>query len=249
MTEDRQAAKPRTSGLPGPVGVSISMILGSAELDFAIRERHPTTTALHRECISLHHMDGVAALSSAIGGRVKQERRARSLTLDQLAGAAGVSRRALVNVEQGVANPSVGILLRISDALGIDLPALVEPPSTDAVQVTRSGHGALLWTGDAGGSGMVVASFGAPAFALWDWTLEPGDRRDSEAHRRGCRELLHVHQGTVTVEVGDRSVALDAGDAAAFISDASHSYANPGATAARFTLAVYEPGATPHTPT
>ena len=70
-----------------------------------------------------------AALAVAIGARVRQERQSRRWTLDQLAEAAGVSRRMVVNVEQGAANPSVGILLRISDALGIGLPALVEPPN------------------------------------------------------------------------------------------------------------------------
>ena len=38
----------------------------------------------------------------------------------------------VVNVEQGTANPSVGTLLRISDALGIGLPALVRTPATKA---------------------------------------------------------------------------------------------------------------------
>ena len=61
--------------------------------------------------------DSTAALASAIGGRVRQERQARGWTLDRLAEAAGVSRRMLVNVEQGTVNPSVGTLLRISDAL------------------------------------------------------------------------------------------------------------------------------------
>ena len=78
-------------------------------------------------------MDQSAAdLASAIGVRVKQERQARRWTLDQLAEAAGVSRRMVINVEQGAANPSVGTLLRISDALGVGLPALVEPPAAQA---------------------------------------------------------------------------------------------------------------------
>ena len=34
----------------------------------------------------------------------------------------------VVSVEQGAVNPSVGTLLRLSDALGVGLPALVEPP-------------------------------------------------------------------------------------------------------------------------
>lgn len=189
--------------------------------------------------------EAVAALSSAIGGRVRHERRSRSLTLDQLAETAGVSRRALVNVEQGAANPSVGMLLRISEALGVDLPALVEPPSTDVVQVVRSGEGAVLWTGDAGGRGVLVASHAAPGAELWDWTLGPGDRRDGDTHRRGTRELLHVHEGAVTVEVGDRASELGPGDAISFAGDIIHSYANPGTRPARFSLAVFEPGVSP----
>jgi transcriptional regulator with XRE-family HTH domain len=104
-------------------------------------------------------MDQMTAdLSSVIGARVRQERVSRQWTLDRLAEAAGVSRRMVVNVEQGAANPSVGTLLRIGDALGIGLPALVQPPRLREVEVTRRGKGAVLWTGEAGGRGVLVAA-------------------------------------------------------------------------------------------
>ena len=77
--------------------------------------------------------EGTAALALAIGTRVRQQRQSRHWTLDQLAEAAGVSRRMVVSVEQGAANPSVGTLLRISDALGVGLPALVERPEPKPV--------------------------------------------------------------------------------------------------------------------
>src|SRR3954465_10602932 len=92
-----------------------------------------------------------AALALAIGVRIKGERQTRRWTLDQLAEAAGVSRRMLVNVEQGAANPSGGTLLRIRAALGVGLPALVELPRPKPVKVTRQGEGVVLWTGDCGG--------------------------------------------------------------------------------------------------
>jgi transcriptional regulator with XRE-family HTH domain len=72
--------------------------------------------------------DSTTALAQAIGARVRQERTERRWTLDQLADASGLSRRMVVNVEQGATNPSVGTLLRLSAALGVGLPALVEPP-------------------------------------------------------------------------------------------------------------------------
>ncbi len=183
------------------------------------------------------------ALATAIGARVKRERQARQWTLDQLAGAAGVSRRAVVNVEQGVANPSVGTLLRISDALGIGLPALVEPPAPRPVKVTRSGAGAVLWTGEGGGRGVLVAGTEPPdVIELWDWTLEPGDRHESEAHTPGTKELVQVQQGQVSITVGDQEIVLKTGDAIGFPGDVAHSYHNDAKKRARFSLAVFEPG-------
>ncbi|MBD4633520.1 XRE family transcriptional regulator, partial [Xanthomonas citri pv. citri] len=78
---------------------------------------------------------------------------------------------------------------------------LVEPPASRAPKLTRNGQGAALWTGEAGGKGMLVAGTEPPEVVeLWDWTLAPSERHDSEAHSDGTRELLHVQEGTVTVE-------------------------------------------------
>lgn len=187
--------------------------------------------------------DGAAALASAIGDRLRQERQSRRWTLDQLADAAGVSRRMVIQVEQGAANPSVGTLLKLSDALGVGLPALVEPPEPRPMRVTRSGEGAALWRSDGGGRAVLVAGTEPPdVVELWDWTLGPADNYRSEAHAAGTRELVQVQQGTVVVEAGGASVRLGAGDAVAFLGDAPHGYANPGRRAARFSLAVFEPG-------
>lgn len=149
----------------------------------------------------------------------------------------------VVNVEQGAANPSVGILLRISDALGVGLPALVEPPRPKPVRVTRHGDGAALWTSGSGGRGVLVAGTEPPdVLELWDWTLSPGDQHSSEAHTPGTKELVQVREGRIAIEVADQSVTLDAGDAVSFPGDVAHSYINPHQTAARFSLAVFEPG-------
>ncbi|GAA1693961.1 helix-turn-helix domain-containing protein [Microcella alkalica] len=186
--------------------------------------------------------DDITGLAVAIGARVRHERQARQWTLDQLAEAAGVSRRMLVTVEQGAANPSLGTLLKLSEALGVALPTLVEPPAREAATVTRAGRGTELWRGDSGGRGVLVASATLPdAFELWEWTLEAGDRLDSEPHTAGTRELLQVLDGTMTVEVDGVEHELQAGDAVAFAGDVAHAYAASGSDRARFSLAVYEP--------
>ncbi|UXM91775.1 helix-turn-helix domain-containing protein [Paenarthrobacter sp. JL.01a] len=187
--------------------------------------------------------DSAESLARVIGERVKQERKGRDWTLDKLAELAGVSRRMLVSVEQGAVNPSIGTLLRISDALGVGLPALVEPPAPRAARITRSGEGALLWTGPSGGRGVLVAGTESPdVVELWDWTLAPGELHESEAHSAGTRELLQVQDGALTIEIETERYELNTGDAITFRSDVPHSYANPGISSARFTLAVFEPG-------
>lgn len=184
-----------------------------------------------------------AALATTIGGRVRDERQARRWTLDQLAVAAGVSRRMLINVEQGAVNPSVGTLLRISDALGVGLPALVDQPQRATLTVVPRGRGAVLWSGDSGGRGVLLAGTRPPdVLELWDWTLHPGERHTSEAHSAGTREILQVQQGTLVVEVADRTATLRVGDAASFAGDVEHHYANTGTGPARFVLTVFEPG-------
>lgn len=195
---------------------------------------------------SAHVDQTTAAMASVIGERVRQERQARRWTLDQLAEASGVSRRMLVKVEQGAANPSVGTVLRLSDALGVGLPALIEVARPKPVKVTRSGEGAQLWSSAAGGRGVLVAGTERPGVVeLWDWALGPGDRHGSEAHSVGTKELLHVHQGTISVEIESQSVTLGTGDALAFPGDVPHAYANPKKRPAKFTLAVFEPGVAP----
>lgn len=188
-------------------------------------------------------VDGEASrLALVIGARIRRERLERRWTLDQLAEVAGVSRRMLVTVEQGAANPSIGTLLRLSDALGIGLPALVEQPQALALRPVRAGSGAVLWRSDAGGRAVLVAGTAPPdVVELWDWTLPAGDAHRSEAHTQGTRELAYVLDGQVTITVGGQDVVLGTGDALTFPGDVPHGYANHAEGPARFTLAVFEP--------
>lgn len=194
----------------------------------------------------MHCVDGAPALAQLVGARVRAERQARSWTLDRLAETAGVSRRLLVLLEKGEANPSLGVLLKVASALEVALSALVEQPRPAGVAVTRAGGGAVLWSSPSGGRAVLVASSPSPQVAeLWDWTLGAGDRCASAPHPSGTRELLHVLDGQVVVEVADEAVALEPGDALSFRADAPHAYANPGGTPCRFALTVVEPAPGP----
>jgi transcriptional regulator with XRE-family HTH domain len=184
--------------------------------------------------------DGVAR---AIGDRVRQGRNGRGWTLDQLAERSGVSRRMLVSIEQGSANPSIATLLLISDALGIGLPALVAMDRSPGLRVTRAGTAPVLWRGKLGGQAVLVAGTEPPDVTeLWDWTLGPDESHTSEPHAAGTRELLLVLDGQLELRVGEHAEVLAARDAASFAGDLPHGYVNvSSAQVARFALTVFEP--------
>lgn len=186
-------------------------------------------------------------LARTIGRRVRAGRARRGWTLDQLAGRSGVSRRMLVNIEQGSTNPSIATLLRVADALGIGLPVLVDTAGEDDdVTVHHAGDIAPIWTTHGGGSAVLVAGVALPdVVELWDWHLGPGDMHRSEAHRSGTRELMFVLSGAVDLVVGEEVHRLGAGDSAAFPGNVAHAYRNASTDEpARFSLSVYEPAVT-----
>jgi DNA-binding XRE family transcriptional regulator len=200
-------------------------------------------------CMTGHDTtDPAGTISHVIGRRVRASRTELSWTLDQLAQRSGVSRRMLINVEQGATNPSIATLLRLSDALGIGLPALVATADgrADTVVVHRSGQVSPMWSSDAGGYAVMVAGTSPPDVnELWDWCLGPGDAYRSEAHRAGTWELLHILSGTVVLMVGGAEHKLKKGDSASFDGTSAHAYVNgSGSRSARFSLAVYEPALT-----
>ena len=151
----------------------------------------------------------------------------------------------LVNIEQGQANASIATLLRLSDALGVGLPSLVEAVQSPALQVTWAGDAPVLWAGPSGGQAILVAGSRPPdVVELWDWTLEPGEEHNSEAHSPGTWELLLVLHGDVDLRAGEKTCRLCAGDSASFPGDQPHGYANPGEPGmgqARFALTVFQP--------
>lgn len=149
----------------------------------------------------------------------------------------------LITIEQGTANPSIATLLRISDGLGVGLPALVSPEEGSRIRVSRKRERTPLWVSPAGGEAFLTVGSEPPdVLELWDWTLGPGDDYRSEPHTRGTRELITVLKGQMQLSVaGSPDVELCKGDSVSFPGDLAHAYRNPGTSSAWFALTVFQP--------
>ena len=160
----------------------------------------------------------VERIPAEVGARVRNARTLRGWTLDQLADHSGVSRRMIVNVEAGTSNASIATLLRLATALHVSLADVVSYVSPrEVIVVTGPADREPLWRGSAGGRALMVASADTPdMLELWDWTMQPGDEYESEAHRPGTRELLHVIAGSLRLTVNEDNRELGEGEAASF---------------------------------
>lgn len=68
----------------------------------------------------------VVARRWRIGKRIKDARRAASLTQEQLAERTDLDRRTIINIEMGHFSPRLDSLLMISDAVRVPLSRLVD---------------------------------------------------------------------------------------------------------------------------
>lgn len=174
--------------------------------------------------------------------RVQETRRLQGLSLDELARQSGLSKGTVVGIEQGKANPSIGVLCKLATAFAVSVSDLLETPfeQPPGSPVERT-NPTLLWTSALGSQATLSASLsGATMFELWSWVLMPGDIYRSDPHSSGTRELISVQSGTLVVSVGDESVTIEPGAAARLCADRPHAYAASGEGPVHFTMAVLE---------
>lgn len=189
-----------------------------------------------------------AIVTAAVARRIAALRKSEGMSFDALARRSGVSKGALVQIEQDKSNPSISTLCRLAAALGVSVADLVAPADDprSAVQVMAAGEARLLWSGPNGGRAVLLAGTpGADMLELWHWELMPGERFEAAPHSRGTREIIHVTNGKLLLEVEDKITLVAKGATAIAFTDRSHAYANSGRSPVSFTMTVHEPPAAP----
>jgi transcriptional regulator with XRE-family HTH domain len=195
---------------------------------------------LHR--MSEADVGGADAGTAAVARNLRRLRTDRGWSLDQLALRSGVSKGMLVHLEQARTNPSLGTLCRLAETLGISVAGLIELHETPPVQVLGPGGTVRLWSGAEGSWGdLLVGSDRRDHVELWTWRMSPGDEMVSSPHLRGTQELLHVIDGTLTLEVDGEAHIVPAGGAARFDADLPHGYRNEHKRPVRFVMVTLTP--------
>ena len=79
-------------------------------------------------------------LSNNVAVNLKRFRQYRGMSLDQMAERTGVSKSMLAQIERGQANPSIGVLSKITAGLQIEFEDLIQTPKvTDSPEGSTPG--------------------------------------------------------------------------------------------------------------
>ena len=201
--------------------------------------------SLVRELRSAPSADAVASpepLHQVVCDRVRDMRKSRGWTLEQLASLSGVSRSMLSQIERGAANPTLGVAFRIAQAFGLSLGDLVDTPRPGPrIDLIRADDRSFLFRDDP----LVRIRTLSPLHLekdveFYELTLRPGGVLTSSPHYEGTREFLTVEEGHVRVTSAGESVELRKGDSCHYPADVPHEIANLGSgDAVAFLVDIY----------
>lgn len=173
-----------------------------------------------------------AADGVKIGVRVRHARLARGLRLREVADAAECSESLLSKIENDKVAPSLNVLHRIADALGITIGELFAKPNEPTGTISRSGQRPVV-TMDRlrQGLGLQMERLIAydPGHLLQGsiHVVAPGGGSDGLI-THGGEEVGYVIEGQLELTVGEQTYLLRTDDSFCFRSEIPHGYRNPG---------------------
>ncbi|AMR80881.1 helix-turn-helix domain-containing protein [Cupriavidus nantongensis] len=187
--------------------------------------------------------DGPPAVGTALQALRQQQR----LSLDELSRRAGVSKSMLSQIERNLANPTVAVLWRLANALGVSLTDFLAGGAAQrpggGITVVQPHAIPSLKSPDTRCDLRILGPIDlAGRFEWYELTIQAGGVLASEPHEAGTQEHLSVLSGSMTVRAGADEKKLRHGETARYAADVAHAISNGGKTTATALLVVVHPG-------
>ncbi len=177
---------------------------------------------------------GLDGIHKKVGRNLQAIRKSRGLSLDNVAELSGVSKAMIGQIERGDSNPTISVLWRIVNGLGISFTALIEQSEPT---VTLISPDELEPFSEEDGDYLAYPLFPynlRTKFECYLVRMAPGCDHGSDPHNNGVEEYIFVHEGELEVLVDDASYRVLAGQALQFSADRPHRYRNPGTESVRY---------------
>ncbi|MFI5443685.1 helix-turn-helix domain-containing protein [Polaromonas sp. UC242_47] len=182
----------------------------------------------------------------AVGAQLSKLRERRNWSLESLSQRAGVSKSMLSQIERGQANPTVAVVWRLANALGVPLLELLEPGNVQNAQpkvvVVPAAQTPTLRTSDELGELQILGPIEtAGHFEWYQLQMKAGGGLLSQPHEPGTQEHFTVLSGSFEVSAGTVSTKVTVGETARYPADVAHSIRNIGRAAGSGLLVVMHP--------
>jgi transcriptional regulator with XRE-family HTH domain len=163
---------------------------------------------------------------SSLGTRLRALRRARSLSLSEVAEATRISASFLSLVENGRSDITIGRLTRLVDFYRVTINDLLPVSGGDDTDVVRRGDARQLHSPDEGIDVYLLTSGTDGSMMPMLLEFEPSAGLVEFGHHAG-EEFVHVIEGELRLEIeGSAPRLLQAGDSAYYAGDRPHLFRN-----------------------
>ncbi|WP_078394114.1 helix-turn-helix domain-containing protein [Shouchella patagoniensis] len=164
-----------------------------------------------------------------IGANLRELRTSKGLSMDALAKQVGISKLTLIKIEKGEANPTLSVIWKLSNGLGLPITELL---SVDAeVDIARTTESVKMASADSVFIAEPLFQFHRLAECYRGY-LQANSTYTAEAHRPGVTESVTVMSGTLSIEVDGVVYHLNEYDSIRFKGDRTHIYSNESNTTA-----------------
>lgn len=171
----------------------------------------------------------IQALGQVVGINLRRLRAQQGLSVERLAGLAGVDTAALLAIEQAGTVPSIEVLWKVTKVLEVPFATILGDGIAGSTTVLRRAEAKILTSQDGRFTSRALFPFGIERqVEFYELRFAPGAAEPAEAHALGTVENLIVVQGAMEIVTADGAHRLEAGDAILFDADVPHSYRNPG---------------------
>jgi transcriptional regulator with XRE-family HTH domain len=153
--------------------------------------------------------------ANMIGVQIRSLRRARKLTLEELAGSSGLNKGYLSRIERGEKSPSVATVVKLAEVLEVSVATLFGEKIEDTeIHLVRADSRTML---------ELPASNGAYPFAalskpsgdrkIESFVIYPPTTFGSEGYiNHNGEEVFFVLKGKIEMSLVDRNISLNEGD-------------------------------------
>jgi transcriptional regulator with XRE-family HTH domain len=177
-----------------------------------------------------------------VGATLALLRQARALSLDELSRRAGVSKSMLSQIERAQANPTVAVVWRLANALGVPLGELLggaPAPVVPSIELVPAHATPALRSPDGLCELRILGPIElAGQFEWYELGVQAGGALVSQAHEPGSREHLTVLAGALEVSAGTSQMRVKAGETVRYAVDQPHAIRNTARSAATALLVV-----------